>query len=258
MGAIYKDGIWYGSESTGHSIRGNGQDMYPRDVLSFTGFDVRDDSVNAETDITAHKMTQSEWDAIFNAAPASTPLLGGGVNPTGTIISFMGIIVPAGYLKCDGSTYNISLYPYLAKHFEDNFGLTNYFGGDGTTTFKVPDLRGEFLRGTGLNSHVNSDIGLGEGNGAAVGEHQSATIVNAGFAYGGTTNNGKVSFRGNANSDGNLSLVQFVDSYIAADGSASFKQVMTTAGTVQNTPATAVQFGTIKPTNTSVLYCIKY
>ena len=42
-------------------------------------------------------------------------------------------------------------------------------------SFGIPDLRGEFLRGTGTNSHVNG------GNGAGVGEHQDATAIRNGI-----------------------------------------------------------------------------
>ena len=59
--------------------------------------------------------------------------------PVGSIISYMGNKVPAHYLLCDGSEYNIADYPELAKHFKDDLGVVNYFGGDGITTFAVPD-----------------------------------------------------------------------------------------------------------------------
>ena len=93
-------------------------------------------------------------------------------NPVGEIVSFMGNNAPQNFLKCDGSVYNISDYPTLAEHFEIEFGSKNYFGGDGSTTFAVPDLRGEFLRSTGTNSHFE------EGSGSIVGTHQSATTIN--------------------------------------------------------------------------------
>lgn len=60
--------------------------------------------------------------------------------PVGSIISYMGNNVPKHYLACDGSEYNIVDYPELAKHFKDEFGAYNYFGGDGITTFAVPKL----------------------------------------------------------------------------------------------------------------------
>jgi microcystin-dependent protein len=42
----------------------------------------------------------------------------------------------APYLLCDGTIYNFSSFPALGAR------LVNWFGGNGTTTFGVPDLRG--------------------------------------------------------------------------------------------------------------------
>ena len=61
--------------------------------------------------------------------------------PAGTILSFGGTIAPAGYLMCAGQLYSKSTYPALSTV------LNNAFGGD-ATMFRVPDLRGRFLRGT--------------------------------------------------------------------------------------------------------------
>lgn len=72
---------------------------------------------------------------------------GSGGNPVGTVISFMGTSAPTGYLVCDGAEYEIAAYPALANFFEQQFGTKNHFGGNGTDTFAVPDLRNLFLRG---------------------------------------------------------------------------------------------------------------
>ena len=60
--------------------------------------------------------------------------------PVGEIITTLGDETPKHYLACDGSTHNIADYPHLAQYFKDTFGTINYFGGDGTITFAVPDL----------------------------------------------------------------------------------------------------------------------
>lgn len=65
--------------------------------------------------------------------------------PVGHILSYMGNTAPAHYLVCDGAEYNIADYLDLANHFKKEFGSVNYFGGDGTSTFAVPDLRGRML-----------------------------------------------------------------------------------------------------------------
>lgn len=169
---------------------------------------------------------------------AKTGLVSAG--PIGMIISFMGKNAPAGYLICDGSEYNIADYEKLANHFENEFGTVNYFGGDGTTTFKVPDLRGEFLRGAGTNSHA------GQGSGAEVGTHQNATQhVKIG---GGSTNNLFI-YPNNAiwYSDNNS------DSAILTGNNTIRHAALNDVGTQQIN-----SFYTSRPTNTSVLYCIKY
>ena len=138
--------------------------------------------------------------------------------PVGHIISHMGTVAPKHYLICDGAEYNIIDYPYLAQHMIDSFGSVNYFGGDGTTTFAVPDLRGEFLRGTGINSHEE------QGNGANVGEHQDYIVSKyygtVGWSKSSPWNVAKIN-----NEDGTYTTV------------------------LEEAP---------RPTNTSVLYCIKY
>lgn len=157
--------------------------------------------------------------------------------PVGNIISYMGNSVPKHYLACDGATYNIGAYPELEAFIIDEFGTINYFGGDGTTTWAVPDLQGEFLRGTGTNSHTN------QGSGADVGTHQDGSTVtnpftNAGdnicLPYNGWT-------QGNADSTVKTSV-----------GYTNAKNVTKTATTTY--PA----LKTVRPTNTSVKYCIKY
>lgn len=93
----------------------------------------------------------------------------GSGNPVGTVISFLGLTAPAGYLVCDGTAYDISDYPVLAAFFETQFGTKNHFGGDGTTTFAVPDMRNLFLRG--YHGEAEEQISGG------VGARQEATQI---------------------------------------------------------------------------------
>jgi hypothetical protein len=67
--------------------------------------------------------------------------------PVGTVIMFAGDKVPDGYLPCDGKEYAISKYVYLFESIG-----TIYGEGSDTNFFKVPDYRGMFLRGTGVNA----------------------------------------------------------------------------------------------------------
>ncbi len=66
----------------------------------------------------------------------------GGNLPAGTIVHFANKTAPEGYLECDGDVVSRATYPELFAAIGEYFGK-----GDGETTFGLPDLRGEFLRG---------------------------------------------------------------------------------------------------------------
>lgn len=59
--------------------------------------------------------------------------------------------IPANRLVCDGTLYNIADYPKLFAK------IGSFYGGNGTTTFAVPDYRGVVLRG--LDSGRGLDVG---------------------------------------------------------------------------------------------------
>lgn len=64
--------------------------------------------------------------------------------PTGTIAAIPAgnDKIPPGWLPCDGSAiYGVAQYPILAKL------VGSRFGGDGVTSFGVPDLRNTVLQG---------------------------------------------------------------------------------------------------------------
>lgn len=70
--------------------------------------------------------------------------------------------IPANRLVCDGTLYNIADYPKLFAK------LGSVYGGNGTTTFAVPDYRGVVLRGL--------DLGRGLDAGRQLGTYQADTL----------------------------------------------------------------------------------
>lgn len=85
--------------------------------------------------------------------------------PTGTILPFAGTAgsVPTGYLLCDGSSYSQTDYANL-------FSVINTtYGSSSGSTFNVPDLRGEFIRGL--------DNGRGVDDGRTLGSAQSGATA---------------------------------------------------------------------------------
>jgi|GEM_PF-2989731 len=86
--------------------------------------------------------------------------------PIGSILAYPVDSIPAGYLKCNGAAVGRVTYPEL-------FALigTTYGAGDGSTTFNVPDLRGEFIRGWGDGRNVDSGRVLGSAQRDALQTH---------------------------------------------------------------------------------------
>ena len=80
--------------------------------------------------------------------------------PAGMVMHFAGSAAPDGWLACDGS-------PVARADYADLFSAigTVYGAGDGSTTFNLPDLRGEFLRGLDSGRGVDANRTLGSAQG---------------------------------------------------------------------------------------------
>eukprot|EP01041_Mallomonas_annulata_P022726 gene22726-43083_t len=78
----------------------------------------------------------------------------------GAIIFFVGEYAPQNYLFCDGTIYKKSDYPALFQR------LGNIYGGDGVTTFAVPNLSGRVAMGQGTVPGTPLNLKMGK----AVGE----------------------------------------------------------------------------------------
>ena len=181
--------------------------------------------------------------------------------PVGSIIPMMSNHAPKNTLICNGTVYNIADYLQLANFFESEFGSINYFGGDGVTTFAVPDLKGEFLRGSGTNSHEDG------GNGSNVGIHQGATRVpHTQTFYSGSSSN-KVRHQVYANENATGASGTPVNTVSRADKwtmTGNYTGKVKASTTTVDAVSTASDSGNladgwlVRPTNTSVLYCIVY
>ena len=163
-------------------------------------------------------------------------------NPIGTIIPFMGVTAPKGYLVCDGSEKNIADYSDLARLFELQFGSKNHFGGDGSTTFALPDLRNEFLRGYhgDATEQLSGEIGV----------HQDATEH---CMFVGTYSTKQIQLRLKNSTD--VQAAEKRDSNISKDNT-YFINTVGTAGSLGSAENNYAY--TSRPTNVAVLYCIKY
>lgn len=74
----------------------------------------------------------------------------------GTIAYYGGDVAPHGWLACNGAAISRTSFVHLF-----NILGTRYGAGDGRTTFNLPDLRGEFIRGWDAGRGVDLNRVLG-------------------------------------------------------------------------------------------------
>ena len=81
--------------------------------------------------------------------------------PAGTVIYSASSTVPDGYIKANGAELLKTAYSDLYAEIGTTYGETDGNGGTGTSHFRVPDLRGEFIRGWDDGRGVDSGRGFG-------------------------------------------------------------------------------------------------
>ena len=86
----------------------------------------------------ADQYLKTDGSGNLSWASVSTPA---GV-PTGSVFTMATTTVPSGYLECDGAAVSRTTYADLFAAIGTTWGA-----GNGSSTFNVPDLRGEFVRG---------------------------------------------------------------------------------------------------------------
>lgn len=99
--------------------------------------------------------------------------------PAGTVVYLARSTAPAGYLKANGAAVSRTTYAALYSAIGTTFGP-----GDGSTTFNVPDLRGEFLRGWDDGRGVDSGRSFGSAQSNAIQSHQHGQSAQYGTTSG--------------------------------------------------------------------------
>ena len=80
----------------------------------------------------------------------------GGAVPPGTVIYYAANAAPANFIKANGAAVSRTTYAALFSAIGTTFGV-----GDGSSTFNVPDLRGEFPRGWDDSRGIDSGRSFG-------------------------------------------------------------------------------------------------
>ena len=156
---------------------------------------------------------------------------------TSQISYFASPVAPDGWLKCDGSAYSRVTYAGLFAAIGTTWGA-----GDGSTTFNVPDLRGEFIRVWDDAKGIDVGRVFGTLQAADVGSHQH----NYDDLYGLQDDNGSAVYDRNGNR-----LYKYSgwgdDGDNDSGGPAWFYSKTAAAGGTET-----------RPRNVALLACIKY
>ena len=178
-------GIYYGDELIleydpvdGNIYIPGGTDYIAADAVVTSAFQAADTTLQANIDAfdaqteaihdldvgtSANNLVQLDGSGNLPAVDGSALTgLDGGV-PIGAIVWVPYDTPDSNFLECDGQAISRTTYATL-------FGKigTDYGTGDGSTTFNLPDLRGEFVRGW--------DNGRGIDSGRAIGSAQSDAL----------------------------------------------------------------------------------
>jgi len=110
----------------------------------------------------------------------------------GTVFHVPSTAVPSGALKLNGALLSRTTYAALWTYAQasgnivaDGSWVAGQFStGDGSTTFRIPDARGEFVRGWDDGRGIDSGRGIGTHQTDALQQHDHATSV---FTTGGST-----------------------------------------------------------------------
>jgi len=110
----------------------------------------------------------------------------------GITVPFAGSSAPSGWLLCNGQAVSRTTYSGLFAIVSTTYGT-----GDGSTTFNVPDLRGEFIRGLDGGRGIDTGRTLGSAQADDFESHThtaTSTVTDPGHIH--TQTNAGVTARG--------------------------------------------------------------
>lgn len=140
----------------------------------------------------------------------------------GEVATFAVANPPSGWLRCNGAAVSRTTYSRLFAVIGTTFGV-----GDGSTTFNVPEMRGEFARGWDNGRGIDAGRVFGSAQGGQIEAHNHVLAdVNAGA--------------------GSETGIDFPTSVSGTAGAVSSDNIENYGG------------GETRPRNVALLYCIKY
>ena len=215
--------LWYVDSSTGEasllrSTKGNNTDNFVTNPEVI--------GTSWVLDIVTQGYVQEQLEPVKAAIVARLP--------AGFVAAWPGNTPPDGWLVCNGSAVSRTTYADLFAAIGTTFGA-----GDGSTTFKLPDYQGDFLRG------------YLSGTSSAIGTRQAEGLPNI---------SGYISYllmgEDGQKSDGALSATLQAGNRLTNAGTGSaWKQLNFSA---KNSNAIYGANSHVTPRNNAVKWCIKY
>lgn len=112
---------------------------------------------------------------LANLKTGINVMVSAGTSPAGSVSFFARNSAPTGYLKANGAAISRTTYAALFAVIGTTFGT-----GDGSTTFNLPDLRGEFIRGWDDSRGVDSGRVFGSAQADELESHTHTVYADAG------------------------------------------------------------------------------
>jgi len=175
--------------------------------------------------------------------------------PSGSVFTHASTTIPSGYLECNGASVSRTTYAALFS------AIGTTWGSSSGSTFKVPDLRGEFVRGFDNSRGVDSGRSFASSQGSQYQQHthsasatSSSSVSDPGHTHRvrvGTsgTGGGNVSDRDSQN-PGNYVSNQIESKTTGISVSTSTSVTVSNSGGTGNSSET-------RPRNISMIYIIK-
>ncbi|PLY08406.1 MAG: hypothetical protein C0625_02125 [Arcobacter sp.] len=154
------------------------------------------------------------------------------------IIASPSNVVPDGFLECNGAALSRTVYADLFAKIGTTYGV-----GNGSSTFNIPDLRGEFIRGLDNGRGVDSGRGVGSFQGDAIRNIIGSFVM------------GDSSGRYNFSSANGVFSTAFSSTGVNNSGNTAFSVDAGVEFDVSNVVPTASEN---RPRNVAMMYCIKY
>lgn len=137
---------------------------------------------NAATSATNAASSASAAATSASGAAASAAAAAAAGTPTGTVVFFAKNTAPSGFLKANGAVVSRTTYANLFAVIGTTFGA-----GDGSTTFALPDMRGEFPRGWDDGRGVDSGRAFGSFQSHQMQQHTHTVLAAGAFSGGGSS-----------------------------------------------------------------------